>query len=95
MARLDGITDSTDMSVSKSQETVKDGEPGAAVPGVAKSQHGIKIPTRRSNQACVLQLLSPWAATETWNSQINIFLKITFGIFSAKTSIFSIFFIKV
>jgi len=65
MARLDGITDSTDMSVSKSQETVKDGEPGAAVPGVAKSQHGIKIPTRQSNQACVLQLLSPWAATET------------------------------
>ena len=38
MARLVGLTDSTDMSVSKSQETVKDGEPGAAVPGVAKSR---------------------------------------------------------
>ena len=74
MAWLNGITDSTDMNLSKLQEIVKDGEPGMLQflgsqrvrhDLAIEQQHGIKIPTRRSNQACVLQLLSPWAATET------------------------------
>ena len=42
MRRLDGITDSIDMNLSKPRETVKDGEAWhAAVHGIAKSQPGL------------------------------------------------------
>ena len=40
---LDGITDSIDMSLSKFQELVKDGEVWhAAIPGVAKSRSQLR-----------------------------------------------------
>ena len=51
MRRLDGITDSRDMSLSKLQELVKDRRAWpAAVHGVSKSQ------TRMSNQTTIIMV---------------------------------------
>ena len=62
MRRLDGITDSVDMSLSKLQEIVKDGEAWcAAVCGVVKSPTRLRLNTILFRSVCSVPETMPWA----------------------------------